>query len=376
MSENLGIYIHVPFCLAKCPYCDFYSIGCNGVSNTDELMDEYTEAVKRELRRFAVKCENPSADTVYFGGGTPVLIGEKRIHSILSEAAKRFYIPQDAEITLEANPHSAINQKLADYRAAGINRLSMGLQSANDDELKLLGRLHSAAEAAECVKAAQKADFNSISLDLMTALPNQTEEKLLNSIKFCAALGVEHISAYILKVEEGTPFDKNGIEAICPDSDRQAELYLYTAEKLKEHGYSQYEISNFAAAPKYRARHNVKYWNCDEYIGIGPSAHSFFKGRRAYYPRDLKAFIAGNTPVDDGEGGGWEEYLMLRLRLSDGVNIKELLLRGAKGSDIEKILKKAAPMKKAKLLNIDCDIISLTPEGFLISNAIIAELIF
>ncbi len=375
-SSTLGIYVHVPFCLSKCPYCDFYSIGCNGRADTDEYMDKYIEAVKLKLKRFAESCANSSVDTVYFGGGTPVLLGEKRIHSILDEMQKLFSISNFAEITMEANPHSALSQSLNEYRAAGINRLSLGLQSANADELKLLGRLHSADEAARCVVSAQKAGFENISLDLMTALPNQTEKKILNSVKFCASLGVQHISAYILKVEEGTPFYVNGIEKICPDDDMQAQLYIYTVEILKEHGYSQYEISNFAKSEKYRAKHNVKYWNCDEYIGIGPSAHSFFGGRRMYYPRDLRGFIDGVVPIDDGSGGGWEEYFMLRLRLSDGVNLNSLKLRGALDSDIESITKKAAPMQRAGFLSINNGVISLTPQGFLISNSIISGLLF
>lgn len=372
----LGIYIHVPFCVSKCPYCDFYSIGCKGRNDIDEYMDKYTDSVKRELKLFLQQSRTKNVDTIYFGGGTPVLLTEKRIHSITDEIYKLFCVENNAEVTLEANPHSALSQKLSDYRSAGINRLSFGLQSANDDELKLLGRLHSAKEAAECVKAAQKAGFENISLDLMTALPNQTEDKLLNSIKFCSDLNVPHISAYILKVEEGTPFYKDGVEKLCPDEDRQAQLYLYTSNTLKEYGYKQYEISNFAKDEKHRARHNVKYWNCDEYIGIGPSAHSFFNGRRMYYPRSLNEFIEGVTPVDDGEGGSWEEYLMLRLRLSDGVNLDKLKLRGASQSDIDGIIRKLPLMQKAGLLSFNDGTVNLTAEGFLISNTIIGELIF
>ncbi len=372
----LGIYIHVPFCVSKCPYCDFYSIGCAGRNDTREYMDRYTDSVKRELKTFFEKSRTNRVDTVYFGGGTPILLTDRRINAITDEIYRLFSVDKDAEVTMEANPYTALSQQLSGYRSAGINRLSFGLQSANDDELKLLGRLHSAHEADQCVKAAQKAGFENISLDLMTALPYQTEEKLLNSVKFCSELNVQHISAYILKVEEGTPFYVNDVQAICPDEDRQAQLYLYTVQALKEHGYEQYEISNFSSEKKYRARHNVKYWNCDEYIGIGPSAHSFFNGRRMYYPRDLKLFIDGTSPTDDGEGGGWEEYLMLRLRLSDGLDFDALRQRGAEQSDIDRIIKKAQPMQKAGFLKLENDNIRLTPEGFLISNSIIAELLF
>lgn len=369
MKNPVGVYIHIPFCVSKCPYCDFYSL-----SAESSLLEAYTGAVCRAIRYSA---ENGrEVDSVYFGGGTPSLMKAEQISRMLEALVKAFALNK-AEITLEANPASALGGKLRDLRAAGVNRISFGVQSAVDEELVLLGRPHTEDDARCSVIAANDAGFNNISADLMLGIPRQTEESLKRSIEFLTSMPVSHISAYMLKIEEGTPFSKAGARDFCPDEDALAEIYLKCVAALECNGFSQYEISNFAKKGS-ESRHNLKYWRCEEYLGFGPSAHSFLDGRRFYVPRSLKDFIKEENPmtlaVSDGEGGGFEEYAMLRLRLCEGLD----LTAAAKKFNIDtsKTAKKAAALESHGLLSFKNNIISLTPKGFLLSNAVTAELLY
>lgn len=361
-----GVYIHVPFCDGKCPYCDFYSVRGNA-----SLFDEYTEVMERAIHAWAEQTDI-TVDTVYFGGGTPSLLGAKRLAKILHSVQANFTVSKNAEITFEANPNSVDESFFADLKAAGFNRLSMGLQSANEDELKMLGRRHTAADAAAAVRAARSAGFENISLDLMLGLPNGSNEKLKNSIEFAASLGVEHISSYILKIEDGTPFAAKGIE--LPDGDDTAEQYLFCVDELAAHGYRQYEISNFSR-PNRESRHNLIYWHGEEYLGLGAGAHSFLGGKRFYYPRDLQGFINGEPPHSDGTGGSFEEFAMLNLRLTDGLQRAACVTKfGTEGDEkFSAMLKNTAKCPKP-LLNCTADKISFTPQGFLVSNALILKL--
>ena len=288
-ETNPGVYIHVPFCAAKCPYCNFYSVKAE-----ESLMDAYTEQICRALAASAERWQR-RADTLYFGGGTPILLGARRIERIVSTARRHFGL-QNAEITLEANPASTLEETLRDLFAAGVNRLSFGMQSADEEELRILGRRHTAKEAARAVAHAQAAGFSNISLDLMLGIPQQTAQSVEKSIGFCAETGITHISAYLLKIEEGTPFDRNGVAARCPDPDEQAERYLQAVEALARHGFCQYEISNFAK-PGFHSRHNCKYWLGAEYLGLGQAAHSMMDGRRFFFPWDLAGFLAAENPL-------------------------------------------------------------------------------
>ena len=359
-----GLYIHVPFCASKCPYCDFYSL-CGSA----ELYDAYTEAVVRELKR----TPRMSVNTVYFGGGTPSVLGGDRLARMLGAARERFGISPEAEITAEINPGDASEKLLTAMRDAGFDRISMGVQSGVDLELRALGRRHDTAQAARAVALARDAGFDNISLDLMLAVPGQNGATLERSVDFLCSLGPEHISAYLLKLEEGTPFAAMK-DALClPDDDAQAELYLQAVGLLEKNGYRQYEISNFAK-PDRESRHNLKYWRCEEYIGIGPAAHGFVGGRRYYYPRDIAGFIADPQPVDDGEGGSEEEYVMLALRLSEGLTAEGWSRRY--GGELPRaMLERAKLYEKAGLLVCGEKGIRLLPQGFLVSNSIIAELI-
>lgn len=368
--KSFGLYFHVPFCVSKCPYCDFYSIKFD-----DTLAEAYTAAVCRALQSSRALYGGRISDTVYFGGGTPSLLGAQRLSRILGEAAKQFSF-SDPEITLEANPGTVSTDLLKDLRYAGFNRISFGVQSGIDCELKALGRLHDAAEARSCVLNAQKAGFQNISADLMLGIPLQTRSSLRQSIGFLTELPLSHISAYMLKIEESTPFAAQNKSVLCADEDETAGMYLDCVEHLAHHGFTQYEISNFARGGAV-SRHNLKYWLGEDYLGIGPSAHSLMDGKRFYAPRELIAFTTAENPfsltVPDGDGGGFEEYVMLRLRLCEGLDTsKSEQLFGVHSG---RLIEKARPFEKAGLLVVEEGVISLTPRGFLLSNSIIAELL-
>lgn len=363
--NTLGIYIHVPFCARKCSYCDFYS-----VCYTKAQAELYCEAVLRNIRHYADK--STVVDTVYFGGGTPTLLTHEHIFSFIDEIRKCFTLADNAEITIEANPNTLSPDRLKKLRETGINRLSIGVQSMNNDELKFLGRTHSAERAEKAVLDAVSAGFDNISCDLMIALPEQSGDSLRNSINILTSLPVTHISAYILKIEENTPFNRPEIRNIMPDDDITAELYLNMVELLNKKDFAQYEVSNFAKHG-FESRHNCRYWKCLDYLGIGSSAHSCYKGRRFAVKPDLQAFITSDVqPVEitDNSPCGFEEYAMLRLRLAEGLNL----------SDVEnhrgELVKKITPLEKAGYIKFDGENISLTARGFLVSNSVIEYLIF
>ncbi len=363
--QQVGLYIHVPFCVKKCGYCDFYS-----VVGDDSLMDVYTAAVVDTLRKYYGKI---AADTVYFGGGTPSVLGGKRIATILDAACQM--VERGAEITVEANPGDNLDEFFAKCCQAGVNRLSMGLQSANDNELKLLTRRHSTADVASAVKLARANGIGNISLDLMLGIEGQTQESLIHSVDFCADTGANHVSAYMLKIEDGTPFAQRRNSMDLPDDDVSADLYLLAVDRLRKNGYEQYEISNFAKDGAY-SRHNLKYWNCDQYIGIGPSAHSFFDGRRFFYERSIDSFIIGKKPIQDGFGGDFEEYAMLRLRLNDGIRRDDTEKRYIDGDNrYDMLMQRAQKYVKAGLCVANDEKTALTDRGFLVSNSIICDLL-
>lgn len=365
MCGNLGLYIHVPFCGRKCAYCDFYSVNWSKSAAVD-----YTAAVLRNIRHYGDASR--IVDTVYFGGGTPSLLTSQQIGSIIAEIRSSFQLEDDAEITLEANPCTLNGEKLAELRNIGVNRLSIGVQSMIDEELKLLGRVHDVKRAEQAVLDAAKAGFENISCDLMIALPDQTSESLRFSAERMTSLPVQHISAYILKTEERTAFDCDDIRSRLPDDDRTAELYLEMTELLEKQGFMQYEVSNFAKRG-FESRHNCRYWKCEDYLGIGPAAHSCYEGKRFAVERDLAAFVSSKVQqvtVTDDSPCGFEEFAMLRLRLKEG-----LLL-----SDVEEhrndILKKLPPLVKEGYAETDGERIWLTAKGFLMSNSVIEYLVF
>lgn len=362
--NELGLYIHIPFCASKCPYCDFYSKRGNICD-----YDDYTMCVIESMQDWAQKT-NRKADTLYFGGGTPSVIGGKNIALITERARSLFGV--DGEITVECNPSKIEDGFFETVAEAGVNRISLGVQSAVDSERKKLGRNANRETVQNRVLQAKSAGIENISLDVMLGIPDQTVSSLKDTVKFCIDCGVPHISAYMLKLEENTYFYKNSDKLNLPDDDTVADMYSLLGDILEENGYRNYEISNFAKHG-FEGKHNLKYWNCDEYIGIGPSAHSFIDGKRFFYPRDIEYFKGGNEPVFDCDGGNEEEYIMLRLRLADGISFREFEKRFNKPFDIS-VKEKAQKYAENGYMMIDGKSMHLTRKGFLVSNTIISDL--
>ena len=365
--KPIGIYIHVPFCKRKCAYCDFFSV-C-----TLKTAEDYTLAVLKDMEKFRAK--GIFADTLYLGGGTPTELPADSLCRIIQKAREIFGIDPSAEITVETNPSENQQQLLEKLAVAGVNRLSVGMQSSDSRELEFLGRAHRAEQIQSTVEGARKAGIKNISLDLMLGIPFQTEKSLETSVEFASGLGVDHISAYILKVEEKTVFNrllKRGELPLC-DDETCARLYLSAAELLQKHGFFQYEISNFAKKG-FESRHNLKYWQDEPYLGFGPSAHSFFEGRRFFYPPSIRDYIKNQPPVEDGKGGSFEEFLMLGLRLCKGIRFEDVKKKFG-FSVPTSTLKTAKELAEHGLMTVDGEKMALTRQGFLLSNEIISRLI-
>ena len=337
------------------------------MKQNDNTIDEYVSFLNKKISSY----HEYIADTIYFGGGTPSILGTERILSVLKNIHNNFGNSQ-IETTLEVNPESAYYLDFEKLKYYGINRISIGLQSANEKELKALGRTHSAQDVANIVESVMLAGINNISLDLMIGISEQNEKSLSDSIHFCSYLDVQHISAYILKIEKGTLYFKKQDQLLLPDDDAVCDLYEMMVRQLRELGYNQYEISNFARQG-FESRHNLKYWNCEEYLGLGASAHSFIDKKRFYYPRSIKAFYNNNI-ISDGIGGDEEEYIAMTLRLTSGLEFSKF--KKYFGYDLPThYIIKARKLDKTELLFIDSNGIRLSEKGFLCSNSIIAEII-
>ncbi len=372
--KPLGLYIHIPFCKSKCIYCDFYSL-----PRAEDRMDRYVSALCRQLAEIAQRTTAHTVDSVYLGGGTPSYLGEKRLRRILKTVKKHYHLSRDAEITLEANPDSAGDWRaLRSLRRAGMNRLSLGVQSADDGLLRTLGRPHTFAQAEEAAAAARRARIRNLSLDLIYGLPGQDLAGWKDTLERAAALEPEHLSCYGLKVEEGTPLWDMQEKMDLPDDDAQADMYLWTVERLGALGYEQYEISNFAR-PGRASRHNMKYWTLCEYAGFGPGAHSDLGDVRYAYLRSLDTYCAGveagvsvlesseHIPSRERD----IEYVMLGLRLSQGISRQEFENRyRLPFAPIQSVLERFRATGHAALAG---ERWRLTPEGFLVSNQIIGQ---
>ena len=361
----LGLYIHIPFCKAKCAYCDFYSL-----AHSEEKMDAYMAALLRHLEEVAPRAAGMQVDTVYFGGGTPSYLGAARLCRILQTVLRRYDVARDAEITLEANPDSAGDWKeLRKLRRAGFNRLSLGVQSTDDALLRRIGRVHTYEQVQQAVMAARKAKFTNLSLDLIYGLPGQTMENWQRTLADAVALGPEHLSCYGLKLEEGTPLWQQRQTLTLPDDDAQADMYLYAVDFLAQHGYEQYEISNFCRSGR-ESCHNSRYWALSEYLGFGPGAHSDFGGERFALARDLDAYLAGHTVYSERSAPSARERgterVMLALRTTRGV-AADTLPEAAR-----RILRNC---EAHGLAHLSGGFYALTPRGFLVSNAILVDLL-
>lgn len=339
-----GLYIHIPFCFSKCPYCDFYSTKYNPTA-----ADAFAEKLGGQMQDYT-----GSFDTVYFGGGTPSILEPQVLTGILQAVRDHFAIDPAAEITVECNPSKDLTRDMEQYAAAGINRVSIGMQSAVDRERFALGRRAGSGEVARTVAAAKAAGITNISLDVMLGTPKQTPDSLEETFAFIARMQVTHISAYLLKIEPGTPFDRLQAKLALPEEDTVCQMYLQTVERLGQLGFAQYEISNFAR-PGYESRHNLKYWLLEPYLGLGPSAHSLWNGRRFYFDRDW-------IWQDEGPGGDREEQILLGLRLNRGI-------------PADWLTRDPAPYIAGGFMRRANGRISLTPRGMLVSNTILAELL-
>ena len=373
-KRPLGLYLHIPFCRSKCIYCDFYSL-----PSAEDRMDRYAAALCRHLKETAPQAAPYTVDTVYFGGGTPSYLGVKRLKKLLKTVEKHYALSREAEVTMEANPDSLRDWRdVRALRRAGVNRISLGVQSTDDAELKTIGRVHTFAQVREAVDAVRRGGVKNLSLDLIYGLPDQTMERWQATLAQAADLGPEHLSCYGLKVEEGTPLWRMRESLVLPDDDLQADMYLWAVDFLARRGYEQYEISNFAR-PGFASRHNLKYWTLQEYAGFGPGAHSDFGGVRYAFVRDLAAYCAGvesggsilseSERISDRERH--REYLMLGLRTAAGISRRAFESRCRTSFDpIEGVLEKLAAPGYARK---EGDRWRLTPVGFLVSNQIIGQ---
>ncbi|MBQ8994733.1 MAG: radical SAM family heme chaperone HemW [Oscillospiraceae bacterium] len=365
-----GIYIHIPFCVRKCPYCDFYSVAVE-----DELRKRFLSALKNEILSFGPV----DADTIYLGGGTPSLLKPQEISDILEILRSHNRLSDDIEISMECNPASVTKSELKEFRSAGINRLSIGCQSFQQDLLAHLGRLHSAEESKRTVYDAQESGFSNISVDIMLGIPYATVETTKKDAEVAASLGIQHVSAYLLKICEGTPFAA-GVPGV-PSDDEQADCYRAFCEVMDASSLYQYEISNFAL-PGFECKHNLKYWNCGEWQGFGPAAHMSNGEKRFSFPNDLSSFLASfeseipSHPTSSFTIEGTvdaEEYIIMGLRKSSGISRADLRNKFNRSfsKEQEKFLLEC---QKHGLVDLDKDTVRLTREGFLLSNSILSEI--
>lgn len=380
--KRLGIYVHIPFCAKKCNYCDFYSLA----SDEDEKKN-YIEALKREIKEVAKKVSTDyEVYTIYFGGGTPSIIKADYIKEVLDVIMSHFRLYEDdfyPEITIECNPKTVDMDKLSIYKEAGINRISLGLQSTDNDELKLLGRIHTYEDFLESYELVRKSGFKNVNIDLMSAIPNQKTETYKKSLNEIIRLNPEHISSYSLIIEEGTPFFKKYSEDAplfkdLPSEDEDREMYVLTAEKLGKAGYERYEISNYAK-PGFYSRHNTSYWDRVPYLGFGVGASSFFEDERYKNMANLKEYIkkAGTEDIREeitklSLNDAMSEFMFLGLRKIVGISKSEFksnftfYVEEIFGENIKKYINN-------KLLIDNGEFLRLSDRGLDISNYVISD---
>ncbi len=367
-----GIYIHIPFCRSRCSYCDF----ATDVFKTEETVERYVSALVKEIECFPNQKE--SADTVYFGGGTPSLLAPKQLEKILNAVDKKFSVSTNAEITMEMNPATVSLGTLREYRNLGVNRASFGAQTFDDAELKRLGRRHTAADVRETIELLRRANFDNVSFDLIAGLPRQTLEDWERNLDEALRLKPEHLSLYLLEVHEGTPLAEQirSERQPKPDEDLAAEMYESMLVKTAKKGYGQYEISNFSL-PGFESKHNSKYWLCEPVFAFGVSAHSF-DGKKTRWSnvRDTAEYVRlienNELPTDEKIPVDLKsEFVFLGLRLSEGIDLNEYKARF--GADlIEECAKDLRRLAEAGLIEISENRLKLTAKGFLFSNEVFA----
>ena len=365
MKNDIGIYIHVPFCVRKCAYCDFYSI-------TDlSIEKEYAVALRSHILTKAKELSDRRVDTVFFGGGTPSLLSSESFRMIIGTIRDNFDVDPYSEISLEANPATLDERLLETYTSCGVNRISVGFQSAVNSELRTLSRIHDKRDFIETYGIVRKSGIRNVNIDLMYGIPRQNLDSLAESLKTVIDLSPEHISVYGLKIEPETHFGRHSDDYEFPDEDIQCEMYKYIVHSLKDAGYMRYEFSNFSK-PGCECRHNLKYWHRDEYIGFGPAASSFIGNIRYTYKRDLCSYI---DDIISGKEPECPEYrllsdidvtnerIMLGLRLEEGIRPDD------------PFIKKADKYIKGGFMEYTDGILRFTDDGILVSNYILSDLI-
>lgn len=368
-----GLYIHIPFCKKKCDYCDFYSI------TALERMDSFIDALQREIEIRSPGFADCTFHTIYFGGGTPSLLEESQMRQIWNALSASFRLAKNPEITVEANPGTLTQSKLAFLKEVGFNRLSLGVQSFNPDELRFLGRIHYVEDVYENFNLAREAGFTNINIDLMTAFPGITPGSFKHSLDETIRLKPEHISCYTLIFEPGTVFHKKMLKGqLAPlEDDEEASYYRLASAALKHNGYYHYEISNFSFGEDNACRHNLIYWNHNPYLGLGPSGHSFFNNQRHANKRSLSVYIneleKGNLPTDFQESLSNDdlmfEYMLLNLRLQKGINLNDFRTRF--GVDCaEKFNSKIKYLSENNLIEVDELYLRLSDKGWMFADSV------
>ena len=379
MANVVGVYLHIPFCRSKCDYCDFYSMPAG-----DDLMDRYQKALLTQIKSMVPRLKGRTVDTIYIGGGTPSYYGEKRLRELLGYLQRHLSVAKNAEITVECNPDTVDLKSMVRLRKAGVNRISLGMQSADPDQLRCVHRVHDPQQVIWAVEDIRAAKIENLSLDLIYGLPGQSMDSWRNTVRAALARHLDHLSCYGLKVEEGTPLarrvDEEG-DMDLPDGDSQADFYLAAVDQIQRAGFRQYEISNFARTGM-ESRHNLKYWMGREYAGFGPGAHSYLDGVRYAWPRDLAGYLEAleaGEPVAMAEKETVppreqaREYLLLRMRTMRG--IEEWEYRRSFGRNFEPISRRLEFFESHRWAEQSDHRWHFTPQGFLLSNTLIADLL-
>ncbi len=372
-SKTIGLYVHIPFCLHKCNYCDFVSFA--GLDA--EARENYIDALIREIRSYG-DTVTETVDTVYFGGGTPSLLTAAQFARINSALHAAFRISPSAEYTVEVNPAALSEETLSAFIAGGVNRVSIGLQSVIEKEQRTLGRVHDLKDFLSTYRAVRDAGIRNVNVDLMYAIPGQTAESFAESIEFLLSIAPEHISAYSLIVEDGTPFGDMRNNLDLPDEDTELDMAHLLWDKLRKSGYLHYEISNFSK-PGLQSKHNTRYWRCGEYLGFGVSAYSYYGKKRFGNSRNMTEYLSDSyenfreiTPLTKEDEA--YEFAMLGLRLSEGFSLSEY--REKFGTDfLSERRGKISEYEKGGLLRLNGDRLFLTEEGFYVSNSILSEIL-
>lgn len=371
--EKIGVYVHIPFCKQKCKYCDFVSF-----SDKNELQQEYVESLLKEINEYDNK--KRQVNTIYFGGGTPSIIDSQYIVQILEKIKEKFIVDEDAEITIEMNPGTVTTEKLEDYKKAGFNRVSIGLQATQDRLLKIIGRIHTYKDFENCYQMVKNVGFSNVNVDLMLGLPTQKFEELKESLEKVIELNPNHVSLYSLILEKNTPLEKavkNGWMTLPSDDDERA-MYELAKKILERKGYKHYEISNFAKKG-FESKHNLNCWNQDEYLGFGLAAHSYLDGKRFSNTTNLERYLKNQkeniivNEIQDGESQK-KEYMMLGLRKIDGVSISEFE-RKFEINPLFYFRFEISKLVEEELIEVDLDNIKLTRKGLDLANLVFEEFV-